>query len=118
MTKKQQINEWEEKIKQIVSNYNNLTERCNIANNAGVLDMEGLFYHSIWATFDDMLNIVDSNDWISWYIFDNDYGTKKMQAGYDGLVSKIATPRQLAKLIVEGENRNANPNAERRYADD
>jgi hypothetical protein len=108
MTEKNQTNEWEKKVNQIVSNYKNLNKRCNIASDAGVLDMEGLFYYSIWATFDGMLKIVDSSDWISWYIFDNDCGEKRMQAGYDGLVSKITTPRQLAKLIVEGENRNTN----------
>jgi hypothetical protein len=108
MTNQEQINEWEDKVKRIVADYKDLNERCDIANDAGVLDMEGLFYHSIWATFDGMLKMVNSSDWISWYIFDNDCGTKKMQAGYDGKLSKITTPRQLAKLIVEGENRNTN----------
>jgi hypothetical protein len=54
-----------------------------------------------------MLKIIDQHDWISWYLFDNDCGKRKMEAGHDGKLSKISTPKQLAQLIVKDENRNA-----------
>lgn len=109
MTKKQRIDKWEKKIKQVVSNYNNLTSCCSAAEEVGTLDPEGKLFTSIWSTFDSMLSIVDRQDWISWYIFDNDCGAKKMEAGHEDVLNEITTPRKLAKLIVETEDRYPNP---------
>ena len=108
MTKQERINQWEVRIKKICYNYKYLTKRCRAACDAGTLNPEGHLYHAIWMAFDTMLDMVDEFEWISWYVFENDCGAKKMKAGYDGKLSKITTPRQLAKLIVEGENRNTN----------
>jgi hypothetical protein len=105
MTKQERINEWEKKIEQIVSNYKNLSKRCDAADEAGTLTTEGNLFRAIWSAFESMLNMVDQHDWISWYLFENDCGARKMEAGYDDEISKITTPRQLAKLIVEGEER-------------
>lgn len=103
MTKKQRIDKWEAKIKKIVSNYKNLNERCDAACGAGALDPEGPLYHAIWAMFDNMLDMVDHSGWISWFVFENECGAKKMVGGVNGRVDKITTSRMLAKLIVESE---------------
>ena len=103
MTKKQRIDEWEKKIKQIVSDYKKLTACCDAASDAGALDTEGRLYNVIWMTYDNMLKMVDYSDWISWYVFENECGAKKMVSGVNGKVNKITTPRMLAKLIVESE---------------
>ena len=108
MTKKERIEKWTDKIERIVKDYRHLTACCDAASDAGVLDVDGNLYTAIWAMFDSMLDMDDHSGWISWYVFENDCGAKKMEAGYDGKLSKITTPRQLAKLIVEGENRNEN----------
>lgn len=108
MTKQERINKWEVKIGKIVSDYKKLTASCDACFDAGVLDIDGNLYTAIWATFDTMLDMIDEFEWISWYVFENDCGAKKMQAGHDGKLSKITTPKQLAKLIVEDENRNTN----------
>ena len=108
MTNKERIDKWEAKIERIVKDYKNLTACCDACFDAGVLDVDGKLYTAIWAMFDSMIDIVDHSGWISWYVFENDCGAKKMAAGYDGKLSKIATPRQLAKLIVEGEDRYPN----------
>ena len=105
MTKKERIDKWEEKIERIIKDYKNLTACCDACFDAGVLDADGNFYTAIWAMFDNMLDMVDRSGWISWYVFENDCGAKKMQAGHDGKLSEISTPRQLAQLIVEDENR-------------
>jgi len=105
MINKERIDEWEEKIKEIICKYLDLSEKCSAAEAAGVLDPEGKLFTSIWSTFDAMLEIIDPNDWISWYIFDNDCGKKKMEAGHGDVLNEITTPRQLAKLIVETEDR-------------
>jgi 23S rRNA pseudoU1915 N3-methylase RlmH len=108
MTKQERINQWEKKIKQIVGNYKRLSAACDEANEAGCLDTDGKLHTAIWLSFDLMMVHIDQQEWLEWYIYDNDCGSKKMEAGYDSKLSKITTPRQLAKLIVEDENRNAN----------
>lgn len=108
MDKEQRINEWDEKIKKIVSTYNNLNEKCSAAENAGTLDPEGKLFIAIWAVFDEMLSIIDQRDWISWYVFDNDCGAKRMEAGHGDVLSEITTPKKLARLIVETEDRHYN----------
>lgn len=44
----------------------------------------------------------DRNNWIDWYIYENDFGKKKHEAGYDGNRKPIKTTRQLLDLINEG----------------
>jgi len=105
MTKQERINEWEDKIKRIVKDYKNLTACCNACFDAGVLDIDGNFYSAIWKTHDGLLEMIDKFDWLSWYLYENDCGAKKMEAGHDNKLSKITTPKQLAKLIVESEER-------------
>jgi len=103
MTKKQRIDKWEVKIKQIVHDYKYLSKRCQAAEDAGALNAEGHLYHAIWAMFDSMLDMVDHSGWISWHVFENECGAKKMVGGVNGKVNKITTSRTLAKLIVESE---------------
>jgi hypothetical protein len=107
MTKEQRINEWEKKIQQIVSDYKMLNDCCDAAIVFGAMNIDGKLFTAIWSAFDTMLKIIDQHDWISWYLFDNDCGKRKMEAGHDGKLSKISTPKQLAQLIVKDENRNA-----------
>ena len=105
MTKQQRIMKWEDKIKQIVQDYKYLSKRCQTATDVGTLNTYGHLNHAIWTMFNTMLDMVDHSGWISWYVFENDCGAKKMAAVNHGKLRKITTPRQLAKLIVEDENR-------------
>jgi hypothetical protein len=105
MTKQERINEWEKKIKRIVKDYKNLTACCDACFDAGVLDIDGNLYNAIFKTHDSLLEMIDKFNWISWYLYENNCGAEKMQAGYDDKLSKITTPKQLAKLIVESEDR-------------
>ena len=49
--------------------------------------------------------MIDEFDWIEWYLYENECGAKKMEAGHDDVFNEITTPKQLAKLIVESEER-------------
>lgn len=42
----------------------------------------------------------DNSNWIDWYIYDNDFGMKKLTAGYDGKLKIINTPEKLLQLIT------------------
>jgi hypothetical protein len=108
MTKQKRIDEWEAKIERIVKDYKNLTACCDAASDAGVLNTDGKLFDAICKAHDGLLTIIDEFDWITWYLYENECGAREMESGYDGELSKITTPRQLAQLIVESENRNAN----------
>ena len=71
----------------------------------GAIDVNGELWESIWTAHEDMLEIIDTDGWIHWYIYENDCGKRKMKAGYDNNLRIIDTPKKLAKLIDEGEKR-------------
>lgn len=105
MNKKERIKRWTYKIDKIVGTYKQITAVCDEARAIGCLDMDGKLYLSIWMMFDVMLDQLDQGDWLGWYIYENDCGAAKMNAGFDEVVNPIKNSRDLAKLIVEGEDR-------------
>jgi hypothetical protein len=104
MKKSERINQWEEKIKKIVLGHKQLDDCCNAAYDIGTLNVDGKLSNAIWVMYDTLLGLIDESEWISWYVYENGCGEKKMEAGYDGKLDEITTPRQLAELIVKGED--------------
>ena len=47
----------------------------------------------------------DTDTWIEWHIYENDFGRKKHEAGYDGNLKPIKSTRDLLNLIEEGKKR-------------
>jgi hypothetical protein len=47
----------------------------------------------------------DTNSWVDWYIYENDFGRKKHEAGYDGKLKPIKSTRDLLNLIEEGKKK-------------
>jgi hypothetical protein len=47
----------------------------------------------------------DNGRWIDWYIYENDFGRKKYEAGYDGKMKPIKNTRDLLRLIEEGKKK-------------
>lgn len=43
----------------------------------------------------------DQESWIYWFIYENDWGKRGFDAGYDGKTKKIKTIEQLYDLIVK-----------------
>jgi hypothetical protein len=41
----------------------------------------------------------DVGGWVSWYVFENDFGKKGLEAGYNGYTPKITSVDELWKLI-------------------
>lgn len=59
----------------------------------------------VFELFTEMLELVqdlleDSQEWIAWYIHDNEWGTKNYTAGFDGKLEVISSIKELAKLIA------------------
>jgi len=103
------INLWQSIVDRIVADYKRLDHACDAALKAGAMDANGPLFEAIWRSFQGMLERIDDDGWIHWFIYENECGKKAMQAkgcGKRGL-TPIKTPRQLARLIVESEDANA-----------
>lgn len=88
-------------IEQILADYHRLESACEVARQAGCLDIEGPLHSAIWITFGNMLTHSDPHDWITWFIYENDCGKKALSAcGPGQALRPIRTPRQLARLIL------------------
>jgi len=103
------IKHWKEIVDKIVSVYNKFDSACSASINAGSMDVNGPLYDSIWRGFAVMLNMVDCQGWIHWYIYENECGKKKFTAASvkDKKLKKITTSKELAELIVESEKHSA-----------
>ena len=105
MNKQERIKKWTAKIDKIVGAYKNLSAACADAHHAGCLDVDGKLQTAIWKSFDVLMDHIDQQEWLEWYIYDNDCGAAEREAGFDEVVNTIKTSRDLAKLIVEDEDR-------------
>lgn len=90
-----------DKITCIVADYNRLSEACDAAISAGCMDIDGPLHDAIWRSHSELLKHADSDGWLSWFIYENDCGKKKLTANFIGKSHKITTPAQLAKFIVK-----------------
>jgi hypothetical protein len=64
---------------------------------------------NIYKSLDQHLNniskaIGDENDWVSWFIYDNDCGKSKLQAGLKDKMKQIKSVKDLVDLIEDVEN--------------
>ena len=106
-TKQQRIKEWELKVKKIVAHYKKLDALMNKLNELGMCDTSPNGLHeTVFGTVEELLEMIDVAGWLSWYIHDNECGQRARPAGYDGKSKPIRTERDIAKLIVESEDRN------------
>jgi urease accessory protein UreF len=99
------INHWKAITDGIVADYKRLDNACYAAMNAGAMDANGPLYQTIWRAFQGMLDRIDVDGWIDWFIHDNDCGKRQLEAkGYWSHGKRpIKTTRHLARLIVESE---------------
>jgi len=93
------------KVKTIINSYHRLSAACDAYRAIGAMEVDGELHNAIWTSFEHMLSIIDEDGWISWFIYENDCGKRKMKAGYDGKNKVIDTPEKLVKLIEEGRKR-------------
>jgi hypothetical protein len=105
MTRIKRIDLWQSIINGIVADYRRLDNACDSALKAGAMDANGPLYEAIWRSFQGMLERIDEDGWINWFIYDNDCGKKQREAkGYGKRgMTPIKTTRHLARLIVESE---------------
>jgi len=105
MTRNKRIDFWQTITDEIVADYKRLDHACDAALTAGAMDPSGPLHDAIWRSFSGMLDRLDVDGWIKWFIFENECGKKAMEAKGAGKLGMkpIQTTRQLARLIVESE---------------
>ena len=95
---------WGLVVETLINKYKALNKACEAASKSGTLDPNGPLFEAIWSSFESFLNILDREGWISWYIYDNECGKKKLKASYGKKkLVRIDSNLKLIDLIVETE---------------
>jgi len=81
----------------------------NFDSHLGAIAPGGVFEFGV-IILDEYIELLanyaeDGGDWISWYIFENDFGKREFEAGYDGHMTKIRNLDDLWDLMEEGRKR-------------
>lgn len=91
---------WETTADAVVAHYKRLEAAMNAADDAGCIDPDGPLFDAVWGAFEEMLNLVDRDGWIHWFIYENQCGKRGLNASEPGKKPRnIRTTKQLAKLI-------------------
>jgi hypothetical protein len=89
----------------IVEKYQRLNEACDAVIKVGAMDVEGPLWKAIWDGWEHLLEQCDPDDWISWYLHDNDCGERRHRVfpskSADGIV--IDSTEALARFLLELE---------------
>ncbi len=89
----------EEQLKTILAAYERLDLAASKAIEVGCLDPDGPLYDAIWRGFDDMLQVVDSHDWITWYIYDNAMGRNGFEVEVGSKKLKVKNLKNLLEAM-------------------
>jgi hypothetical protein len=93
--------EWLDFAATAVEHYNRLSKAADAATEAGCLVEEGALYKAMWKAFEALLDVIDKDGWIQWFIYDNDCGANGYFAVGGKGKRKITTLKQLADLLVK-----------------
>lgn len=94
-----------EKLQQLIAGYRRLNAAIDAAKNAGCIDIDGELFTAIHCAMDAHLEMIDADEWITWFVYENDCGASGMDAGFDDDVKPIRTAGDLLWLIRESERR-------------
>lgn len=102
MRTEDRIKKWVEIIEEIVRDYIALKSACDACFAAGVIDEKGPLFQAIWGNHQRMLQRIDVDDLISWYLYENEIGKNNLELKTrnhkEHLV--ISDTRKLAEIIV------------------
>jgi hypothetical protein len=107
MTYRERYAYWYRTCATIIGHYKHLHECCNAAIKCGAIDIDGPLFEAIWRDHDELLEIIDRDGLIAWYIYDNDLGKKRLEAaiGPNQPLRPITTLSALARLLATLPNK-------------
>lgn len=80
------------------------------ATKAGIgCDIEAPLWQAVFAMQAELIKqaaklIGDQYDWLDWFVYENDCGTKGLEAGFERKLRKIRTPADIVRLIEETQD--------------
>ena len=90
-------------IRYFLAELDNLTKGVASIAPGGVCEVGGKFLDDYVALLSEAVG--DEDNWINWYVFENEMGKRRLAAGYDGKDKKITNLDQLWGLIQEGRKK-------------
>jgi hypothetical protein len=100
MSKSQRIKARRQWVDTIVAEYLTLDRACDAAMAAGSMDPNGPLFDAIWRSWEKMLDRIDVDGWLNWYIQENHCGEKGMSAAGPGQkLRPVKTSLDLARII-------------------
>ena len=88
-----------EELNKILDSYIALKRVIDSAIEVGCLDPNGPIYNTVWKAFEDAVDIIDPDSWITWYIYDNDMGERGMQVKIADKEFSVKNRRDLLEVI-------------------
>jgi hypothetical protein len=93
--------EWLDFAATAVEHYNRLSKAADAATEAGCLVEEGALYKAMWNAFDALLDVIDKDGWIQWFIYDNDCGASGRHVTFGKKKLHITNLKELAGFMVK-----------------
>lgn len=92
-------------VEAVVEAHKRLSTEVNAFIDVGAMSPDSKLFSAIWGAFNVLMAQFDKEDWIAWYIYENDYGKRGFEASAKAgrLPTPIKTYKDLAKLIVDSE---------------
>ena len=100
---KQSFKKYMAEIKRFDTESNTLNDHFRAMTQGGFCEVGYSLQSSYCGLLSEALG--DSDEWIAWYCFENDFGAKKFEAKYDGKEKPIRNLDDLWRLINEGKKR-------------
>jgi hypothetical protein len=88
-----------EELNKILDSYIALKKVMDKAHDAGFMDINSSFYNTVWKAFEDIVDIIDPESWIMWYIYDNDMGERGMQVKIADKEFSVKNRRDLLEVM-------------------
>lgn len=98
-------------ITKVVVNYQKMDEAWTTALKVFDGSPENPLYIATWGVFDDYIDLVNElhcidDDWLHWFIYDNECGEKKMEAGFANKMRPIVDVESFVDMLLELEDEN------------
>jgi hypothetical protein len=73
------------------------------AEKVGIIDINGPLFNTVWHAIEAVTSIVDPHGWIEWFVYENEYGTRELEATVNDKTFKVKSAKDLLALIKESE---------------
>ena len=101
MTKEQFATKIEE-IRRFTTQIDFLNDHLQAIAPGAVCEFGGVFLDDYIRLLSESVGDDSDWSWVSWFVFDNEFGKRGLEAGFDGKMAKITSVDELWDLITLG----------------